>query len=48
MGLGFNGTGDLGVGNKVGHVVTTFTLVGNRFSLVSATADEAIGASTGP
>ncbi len=45
---GFNGTGDLGVGNRVGHVVTTFQLVGNGFSLVSATADEAIGASTGP
>ena len=45
---GYNGTGDLGITNKVGNVVSTPKEGGNGFLRVSATADEAIAVSTGP
>jgi len=45
---GYNGTGDLGVTNKVGSVVSTPRDAGNGFQRISATADEAIAISTGP
>jgi len=45
---GDNASGDVGVSNRTGKIITAPTLVGNGFSLVSATADLGLGTSTGP